>query len=113
MLSVIQLKRGRIILPVCYLTPRVWSHRGTGFDAFTDMGRFSSGIVYSDDGGDSWTKADIELKVPSPYIGADGMIEPIALQLKDGRVWLLIRTQLGRFYQSFSADGSTLSQPQP
>ncbi len=113
MLSVIELKSGRIILPVCYLTPRVWSNRGTGFDAFTDMGRFSSGVCYSDDGGDTWKMADREFKVPSPYIGADGMIEPIALQLKDGRVWLLIRTQLGRYFQSFSQDGSVWSPPEP
>ena len=51
MLSAIELKSGRLILPICYLTPRVWSNRGKGFDAFTDMGRFSSGVVYSDDGG--------------------------------------------------------------
>ncbi len=113
MLSVIQLKSGRIVLPVCYLTPRVWSNRGTGFDAFTDMGRFSSGVVYSDDGGDSWKQSAIEFKVPSPYIGADGMIEPIALELKDGRVWMLIRTQLGRFFESFSEDGSVWTRPRP
>jgi hypothetical protein len=113
MQSAIELKSGRIILPICYLTPRVWSNRGKGFDAFTDMGRFSSGVLYSDDGGDTWKQSDIELKVPSPYIGADGMIEPIALELKDGRVWLLIRTQLGRFFESFSQDGSVWTRPQP
>jgi hypothetical protein len=113
MLSVIELKSGRIVLPVCYLTPRVWSNRGQGFDAFTDMGRFSSGVVYSDDGGDTWKESAIELKVPSPYIGADGIIEPIALELKDGRVWLLLRTQLGRLFESFSQDGSEWTKPAP
>ena len=113
LLSVIVLKSGRIILPVCYLTPRVWSNRGTGFDAFTDMGRFESGAFYSDDGGDSWKRADAVFKVPSPYIGADGIIEPIALELKDGRVWMLLRTQLGRFFESFSKDGSVWTKPTP
>ncbi|HZZ79579.1 MAG TPA: sialidase family protein [Gemmataceae bacterium] len=113
LLSVIELKSGRIILPICYLTPRVWNNRGQGFDAFTDMGRFSSGIVYSDDGGDTWQQSPIEFKVPSPYIGADGMIEPIALELKDGRVWLLLRTQLGRFFESFSKDGAAWTKPTP
>jgi len=113
MLSVIQLKSGRLILPVCYLTPRVWSNRGKGFDAFTDMGRFSSGVVYSDDGGDTWQQAAIELKVPSPYFGADGIIEPIALELNDGRVWLLLRTQLGRFFESFSQNGAVWTHPTP
>ena len=113
MLSVIELKSGRIVLPICYLTPRVWSNRGKGFDAFTDMGRFSSGVVYSDDSGDTWQQSDIEFKVPSPYIGADGIIEPIALELKDGRVWLLLRTQLGRFFESFSRDGAVWTKPTP
>jgi hypothetical protein len=113
MLSVIVLKSGRIVLPVCYLTPRVWSNRGKGFDAFTDMGRFESSVVYSDDGGDSWKQSAIQLKVPSPYIGADGMIEPITMELKDGRVWLLVRTQLGRLFESFSQDGSVWTKPTP
>jgi hypothetical protein len=113
MLSAIELKSGRLVLPICYLTPRVWSNRGKGFDAFTDMGRFSSGVVYSDDGGDTWKQASVELKVPSPYIGADGIIEPIALELKDGRVWLLLRTQLGRFFESFSRDGAGWTRPAP
>jgi hypothetical protein len=113
MLSVIQLRSGRIVLPICYLTPRVWSNRGKGFDAFTDMGRFSSGVVYSDDAGDTWQQASVELKVPSPYIGADGIIEPIALELKDGRVWLLLRTQLGRFFESFSQNGAVWTNPTP
>jgi hypothetical protein len=113
MLSVIVLKSGRIILPVCYLTTRVWSKRGKGFDEFTDMGRFSSGVVFSDDGGDTWKQAAIELKVPSPYIGADGIIEPIALERKDGSVWLLLRTQLGRFFESSSKDASVWAKPTP
>jgi hypothetical protein len=113
LLSVVELKNGRIILPICYLTPRVWSNRGKGPDAFTDMGRFSSGIMYSDDGGDTWRPSEIEFKVPSPYIGADGMIEPIALELKDGRVWLLIRTQLGRLFESFSQNGAVWTKPSP
>ncbi len=113
MLSAIQLSGGRLILPICYLTSRVWSNRGKGPDAFTDMGRFSSGVVYSDDGGDSWKQSPIELKVASPYIGADGIIEPIALERKDGRTWLLLRTQLGRFFESFSHGVATWSRPSP
>jgi hypothetical protein len=113
MLSAIELKNGRLVLPICYLTPRVWNNRGTGFDAFTDMGRFSSGVVYSDDSGATWQQSAVELKVPSPYIGADGIIEPIAIELNDGRGWLLLRTQLGRFFESFSRDGATWTRPTP
>jgi len=111
MLSFIHLWSGRLLLPICYLTPRVWSHRGEGFDAFAYMGRFSSSVLYSDDGGKTWYQSPVEFKAPTPIIGADGMIEPAALQLKDGRIWLLIRTQLGRFFESFSKDGVEWSPP--
>jgi hypothetical protein len=113
MLSVIQLRNGRIVLPLCVLTRRSWSNPGEGFDAFTDVGRFSSKVVYSDDGGESWHLSPVEFKTSMPYIGADGMIEPIVIQLKDGRVWMLIRTPNGRFYDSFSKNGAEWSHPQP
>src|SRR5205085_11906505 len=112
MLSVIVLKSGRIVLPICYLTKRTWAKRGEGFDAFTWMGTFSSGILYSDDG-DTWKESAIEFKTPTPYLGADGIMQPIALELKDGRVWLLLRTQMGRLFESFSRDGSVWTKPQP
>ena len=114
MLSVTQMRNGRIILPICYLsTPvRTWANRGQGFDAFTYMGMFSSGVLYSDDG-DNWHQSQVEFKAPTPIINADGLLEPGVIQLKDGRVWLLIRTQLGRFFESFSTDGATWSPAQP
>ena len=114
MLSVIALKSGRIILPICYLPNprRSWAKRGSGFDAYTWVGTFSSGILYTDDG-DNWKESPIEFKTPTPYIGADGIIEPIALELKDGRVWLLLRTQMGRLFESFSRDGAVWTKPQP
>jgi hypothetical protein len=112
MLSAIALKSGRIVLPICYLTKRTWGKRGEGADAYTWMGTFSSGVLYTDDG-DHWKESSIEIKTPTPYIGADGIIEPIALELKDGRVWLLLRTQMGRLFESFSKDGAVWTKPQP
>lgn len=114
MLSVTQMRNGRIILPICYLsTPvRTWSNRGQGFDAFAYMGMFSSTVLYSDDG-DNWVQSPVEFKAPTPIINADGMLEPGVIQLKDGLVWLLIRTQLGRFFESFSTDGAKWSPAQP
>ncbi len=113
LLSVTQLRDGRILIPFCYLTPRTWAHRGTGSDAFTYMGRFSSTVAYSDDDGQKWHVSPQELKEQTPYIGADGGIEPIVIQLEDGRVWMLIRTQDDYFFESFSKDGSVWSPPQP
>ena len=46
------------------------------------------------------------LIVPVPdIVSAYGAVEPVAIELKDHRVWMLIRTQQGRFYESFSDDG--------
>jgi hypothetical protein len=46
-------------------------------------------------------------------VSAYGAVEPVVVQLEDGRVWNLIRTQMGRFWESFSTDGAIWSEPQP
>lgn len=44
----------------------------------------------------------------------DGLLEPTLAGLRDGRVWMLIRTNLDVFYESFSSDsGLTWSGPVP
>jgi hypothetical protein len=112
--SVIQLSTGRIILPISYMTSRSWSNRGEGFYAFTYAGKFETSVLYSDDAGDTWQSSSSVLKVPTPDITTiEGAVEPVVLELKDGRVWMLIRTQMGRFHESFSADGAEWSRPQP
>ncbi|NUM53857.1 MAG: exo-alpha-sialidase [Candidatus Hydrogenedentes bacterium] len=112
--SVIQMDSGRILLPFSCLTKRTWANRGDGLAAFTFYGQFDSTLIYSDDGGDTWTWPDVRLKVPTPdIVAAYGSVEPVVIQLKDGRVWMLIRTQQGRFYESFSNDGATWSDPMP
>lgn len=114
LLSFLQMRDGRIVVPFCYLTPRSWANRGAGFDQFTYMGRFSSSAAYSDDNGQTWHTSLNELKAPVPQIGDDGGIEPIVLELKNGRLWMVIRTQNGRFYESFSDDrGATWTHPVP
>ena len=113
LLSFIQLRNGRVLLPFCYLTHRNWANRGTGFEEFTYVGRFSSTAAYSDDNGQTWTLSPDELYEPTPNLYADGGIEPIALQLKDGAVRMMIRTQDSRFFESMSEDGSRWSHPLP
>ena len=49
----------------------------------------------------------------TPDMHTYGAVEPVVIQLKDGRVWMLMRTQRGRFYESFSKDGARWSRPQP
>ena len=111
--SVIQLKNGRIILPFSYLTNRNWANRGTGPDIFTYTGRFNCGALYSDDGGSTWIESPDILKTPTPNLSAYGPVEPVVVELNDGTIWMLLRTQMGRFYESFSENGSVWSSPKP
>jgi hypothetical protein len=111
--SAIQMRSGRIVLPFAFQTGRVWQDRGEGLDAFWFAGTSSSTVITSDDRGDTWTLSPSELKVQTPSIGTYGGVEPVVLQLQDGRIWMLIRTQLGRFYESFSDDGAIWSHPRP
>jgi len=110
--SVIQLKSGRILLPFSFMTDRAWGKRGGGFKEFTFVGQFDSTVIYSDDNGDTWHAAN-NLSVQSPdIVSAYGAVEPVCLELDD-RVWMLMRTQMGRFYESFSKDGAVWSRPKP
>jgi predicted neuraminidase len=60
----------------------------------------------SDDEGESW-RASQRVKP------GDGCWEPACIELQDGRVLMLMRTQLGGQYQSFSSDGGeTWSEPE-
>jgi hypothetical protein len=113
MQSVFQLRSGRIVLPLAYYIPRSWSKRGTGFDAYTWMGSFRSSALYSDDGGETWTQSPAVLETPTSAIGELGAIEPVGIPLKDGRIWMLIRTTVGRFYETFSRDAVAWTPPSP
>lgn len=111
--SVIQLKSGRIVVPFASLTKRTWAARGQGFDAFTYMGQYDCTTIYSDDDGETWRKSPAALKVETPTIRTYGAVEPVVLELKDGRVWMLMRTQRGRFWESYSKDGVVWSAARP
>jgi hypothetical protein len=113
--SAIQLRGGRIVLPFGdTVKSRSWKDRGEGFAAFTYFGEFDTRSMYSDDGGETWQTSKSILRVPTPNnFGDYGAIEPVITQLSDGRVWMLIRTQTGRLWQSFSRDGGEWSPPAP
>lgn len=111
--SVIQMAKGRIVLPFSYLTSRNWANRGGGPGEWTFMGQYDCTCVYSDDAGDTWSLAD-SVRTPVPdIVSAYGAVEPVVIQRLDGRVWMVIRTQLGRLYESFSPDGARWSVPRP
>ena len=109
--SVTQLKSGRILLPISYFVDRSWGRRGEGFDAFTFLGSFRCTALYSDDGGATWRQSKSELKTPTSSLSELGAVEPVVIELKDGRVWNLIRTQMGRFFESYSSDGGETWTP--
>jgi hypothetical protein len=112
--SVIQLRSGKIIVPFSRFTNRHWAdHTGSLYDDYSFTGQYESTAVYSDDSGDTWLLSPSALRVPTPNLYAYGADEPVILQLRDGRVWMLLRTQLGRHYESFSEDGVTWSSPWP
>ncbi|MBN1346082.1 MAG: exo-alpha-sialidase [Phycisphaerae bacterium] len=103
-----QLRGGRIVLPFAY-----WVG---GRPEAPPTGANITITVYSDDGGKTWKQSPAKLTAPcyENYNGSNyGAVEPTIIELKDGRVWMLIRTQTGCLYESFSPDGADWSEPKP
>ena len=94
---VVQLDTGRLIAPISFST-----------DCRKD-GHYRVFCYVSDDDGETWRKGDGELDLPKR-----GAMEPGIVQLKDGTLSMIIRTQLGAVYRSHSADdGLSWSEPEP
>ncbi|MCX7887457.1 MAG: exo-alpha-sialidase, partial [Verrucomicrobiae bacterium] len=90
--TMIQLRSGRLVLG-CH-------------EAAANPGRNVCFSYVSDDDGLSWRKSNIiDLGEDSGCGEHGGALEPTLVQLKDGRLWMLIRTRSGRFYEAFSKDG--------
>lgn len=100
--AVTLLASGRIIVPFSYLSKR-------------KTGKFVSTAILSDDHGLTWRNAgnDLILDIGSPAVEG-GAVEPVTVELPDGRIWMIIRTQSGRFFESYSIDhGESWSEVQP
>lgn len=89
---VIRLKNGRILIPFTVRSKVISPAKQRILHA---------GCAYSDDDGQSW-KLSNEIFVPK-----SGAMEPKIVELRDGRLWMLVRTDQGRLGQSFSTDGGT------
>lgn len=90
-----QLRSGRILIPA----NRDLSTKG-------NPDHWEAGVYYSDDGGRSWQPGDDWVDLPKR-----GAMEPHVEQLRDGRLLMVMRTQLGNIYKSESADeGKTWSK---
>lgn len=97
--SFIQLRGGRILGALSYTT-------GNFIEGAVSQLEFRSVAFYSDDAGATWKVGQDNLRVPfGPQVAHPGAIEPILMELRDGRVWMLIRTQTLRIYESYSSDG--------
>jgi sialidase-1 len=96
---VIQLRSGRILVPLAYTKDYRVSRR------------FVSRVYYSDDEGKTWQGSKTIIDVKSSSNGAE---EPGVVELPDGRVMLWVRTKTGTPWQCYSDDGGvTWSEPKP
>jgi hypothetical protein len=103
--GVFQLTNGRILVPFAEWLPGVPTAPPSGPSVTT--------CVYSNDGGKTWLRSGAKLTAPchEGYNGSNyGACEPTLIELKDGRVWMLIRTQDGYLYESYSPDGIEWSE---
>ncbi|MDF1745328.1 MAG: sialidase family protein [Gimesia sp.] len=86
--SIIQTKSGRVIVVVS--------------KAIANPGRHVMVTYYSDDEGATWNHSNmIDLGGSGDH---DGAMEGTIVELKDGRIYALIRTRFGRFWEAFSTD---------
>ncbi|WP_414660300.1 sialidase family protein [Horticoccus sp. 23ND18S-11] len=86
---VLQLRSGRLLAPVAS-TKQVW----------TKNDDFRTSVFFSDDDGRTWKRSRSLVSAPKR-----GAMEPGLIELKDGRVMQIIRTQTGHIWRSFSSDG--------
>ena len=97
----VRVHTGRILIPVA--SPWPWDRedrRGTDIRSW---------CLLSDDDGDSWSPSETMLEGPKR-----GLMEPYVVELADGRLLMLLRTQMDAQYQSLSSDGGrTWSEARP
>jgi len=101
-----QMPSGRIIVPFGSMQPHTKPVPPTG--------RHKTVIQYSDDNGTTWNESVSKLQSPcyANFNGLnEGACEPAIERLHDGRIWMLMRTQAGFLYESYSHDNGTTWQP--
>jgi sialidase-1 len=95
----IQLRSGRILMPLFYTTD------------YRVQPRILTRLYYSDDEGANWTPSETIVDIPDSKAGAQ---EPGVIELKDGRVMMWIRNSTGKIYKCYSSDrGRTWSKAEP
>jgi len=91
----LQLKSGRILVPI------------SAMDFSRKMGVGVSVVPYSNDDGVTWKEPvdQVAFSTGAADWYESGAHEPVAIELKDGRVWILPRAQDGYQWEAFSKDG--------
>jgi Neuraminidase (sialidase) len=93
------LESGRLVVPAA-------RHSLPG-EEFKSRG---SALCYvSDDAGQTWRASDTVLEAPQG--SKSGLQEPLVVELHDGRLWMLCRTDQGCQMESFSEDGGITWSP--
>ena len=115
LLSAVQMSGGTIVAPFAYMTDRNYGQSLPGLMSYVYMGEHTTTTVFSRDGGATFQQSPTPIDLPASILlgKENGAIEPVCLELRDGRLWMLIRTQLGRLWESVSVDGASWSPPRP
>jgi len=103
----VQLSSGRILIPAARMV-RTAPADDSGVAWSSKVHSF---CVISDDNGETWKRGEGETTAPRR-----GAMEPHVAELKDGRLIMVLRTQMGHVYRSWSEDGGehwTESEPIP
>jgi sialidase-1 len=85
-----KLSSGRIVLPVNY---EAGAKNGLN-------NHWEAGALYSDDDGATWQESVNRIDGPKR-----GVMEPHVAEVRDGRLLMMMRTQMGTVYQAESKDG--------
>ncbi len=94
---------GRLVLAVARAIPEREQPPQSG----PDRGWNDTFVYVSDDQGETWRQSpdELSLTLAAPNVTRYGAIEPALLELRGGRVWMLVRDRGGRLFESTSADG--------
>ena len=99
--AITQLSSGRVVMPFSYLR---------------DGNTFVCTVIVSDDNGYTWTSSLSDVPHgddPALHLES-GAMEPVTIEMEDGRVWMVIRTTNGRLFEAWSSDGGeTWSKAEP